>query len=93
MMVSVHVFINDACGGALLPASFACRDCGRKVRPAARTVRVTTLPVLHSIMAGVCSGCGATHMMLTAKTKEACDALAAVAEQMVQDISRGALGD
>lgn len=93
MMVSVHVFINDACGGALLPASFACRDCGRKVRPAARTVRVATLPVLHSIMAGVCSGCGAPHMMLTAKTKEACDALAAVAEQMVRDISRGALGE
>jgi hypothetical protein len=93
MMVSVHVFINDACGGALLPASFACRDCGRKVRPAARTVRVVALPVLHSVMAGVCSGCGAPHMMLTAKTKEACDALSTIAERMVRDISREVLGD
>lgn len=92
-MMSVHVFINEARGGAILPASFACRDCRRKVRPVARTVRVVRLPVLHSVMAGVCFGCGASHLVITAKTKEDCAALEAVAELMVRDMAREVFGD
>lgn len=92
-MMSIHVFINEARGGALLPPSFACRDCRRKVRPAARTVRVVRLPVLHSVMAGVCSGCGASHLVITAKTKADCVALEAVAERMAQDMAREVFGE
>lgn len=85
-MNETHFLINCTEGKGLVVPHFPCAACGRKVRHAASFMRIIERPVMHSLQAGKCPGCGAQHFVLSARSKPDCVILEPYLRDLIENM-------